>query len=326
MENINAFRKSLNTKLDKALTLDIEWVKIKKAVGTPFFLSYQHKNNCQLLKKYSAVIEKSIQSMAIPLEKKKPGNKIGIICGYFRKHSVMDYYFNTLVNIPKEFDVTLVYTNQMNKKDPVSTGINKRANNVIGLTNVLQDSINVIQKEAFDMIIYPEIGMNNMSYFLAMLRLAPIQLTIIGHPDTTGFKQLDYYVSWKEYHRYEKKSQAYFSETLVQLNEIPTSYEFPKQALKKQLDYYPLKGIKPTDNLYFVPMTAFKISPLFDEALIKILKKDPIAHILCVKFKKIDEIILRRLKKQLTKKELMRLHFNDMFLKDDYYKVLAQSM
>jgi len=39
------------------------------------------------------------------------------------------------------------------------------------------------------------VRMSAKSYFLAFARLAPVQLTWFGHPDTTGIPNLDYFVS-----------------------------------------------------------------------------------------------------------------------------------
>ena len=50
------------------------------------------------------------------------------------------------------------------------------------------------------MIIYPEIGMSSVIYYLAMQRLAPIQTALIGHPDTSGMSTIDYYISWRYFH------------------------------------------------------------------------------------------------------------------------------
>ena len=52
-----------------------------------------------------------------------------------------------------------------------------------------------ILADAPHVLIYPEVGMDPVSAQLAAQRLAPIQCNSWGHPDTSGFPTLDYYLS-----------------------------------------------------------------------------------------------------------------------------------
>jgi hypothetical protein len=49
--------------------------------------------------------------------------------------------------------------------------------------------------DALHVLIYPEVGMDAVSAQLAAQRLAPVQCNSWGHPDTSGFPTLDYYLS-----------------------------------------------------------------------------------------------------------------------------------
>ena len=52
-----------------------------------------------------------------------------------------------------------------------------------------------IVADAPHVLIYPEIGMDTVATILAAQRLAPVQCNSWGHPDTSGFPTLDYYLS-----------------------------------------------------------------------------------------------------------------------------------
>ncbi len=56
-----------------------------------------------------------------------------------------------------------------------------------------------ILAEPLDVLIYPEIGMDPMTAKLACLRLAPVQVTTWGHPETSGLPTIDYYMSAAEF-------------------------------------------------------------------------------------------------------------------------------
>jgi predicted O-linked N-acetylglucosamine transferase (SPINDLY family) len=55
--------------------------------------------------------------------------------------------------------------------------------------------VEAIQRQQLDVIVYPNIGNDPVALKLACLRLAPVQVTTWGHPETTGLPTLDYYLS-----------------------------------------------------------------------------------------------------------------------------------
>ena len=61
--------------------------------------------------------------------------------------------------------------------------------------NSLKDWWRTIKEDNLHVLIYPEIGMDSKSLRLAALRLAPIQCTSWGHPNTSGLPTIDYFLS-----------------------------------------------------------------------------------------------------------------------------------
>ena len=47
-------------------------------------------------------------------------------------------------------------------------------------------SYSSIRHADLDILIYPEIGIDPVTYYLSFARLAPVQAVWYGHPDTTG--------------------------------------------------------------------------------------------------------------------------------------------
>lgn len=52
-----------------------------------------------------------------------------------------------------------------------------------------------IAKDASHVLIYPDIGMDPGAGQLGAHRLAPVQCVTFGHPKTTGYPTIDYFLS-----------------------------------------------------------------------------------------------------------------------------------
>ncbi len=71
--------------------------------------------------------------------------------------------------------------------------------------------------------------MEPFSYFLAFSRLAPVQLTTFGHPDTTGVPNMDYFISSTLYEL--EGAQEHYSERLVLVPNAGTLSYYHKPEL-----------------------------------------------------------------------------------------------
>ena len=92
-------------------------------------------------------------------------------------------------------------------------------------------------------LLYPDIGMESFTYFMAFSRLAPVQAVTHGHPCTTGIPNLDYFVTFVCFHRwtgfmlilgcrfkdYEpEENQKFYTEKLVRLDGHSSPYLVPE--------------------------------------------------------------------------------------------------
>ena len=53
----------------------------------------------------------------------------------------------------------------------------------------------IILDQNLDILFYPEIGLSLQLYYLSFLRLAKVQITSWGHPETTGNPSIDYFLT-----------------------------------------------------------------------------------------------------------------------------------
>ena len=293
----------------------------KTLSATPFFLSYHDGNNKSLLTNLSEVLQKGVLKIS-PLKKtphrKRP--KIGIISHFFHNHSVMNFYLNTITQFPDKFHISVLHVSP-NVIDETTKKIKKHADDYYQLPANHDELVPFILERKFDVIIYPEIGMSPCIYYLAMIRLAPIQITMIGHPETSGMSTIDYYISWKEFHK--KDPQDYFSETVIQLSNFPICYDEPqltKLTKPITIDGFPEDGI-----LYFIPMLTFKLHPSFDHVIATIIKENPNHYVLIIRYNEMEKIVINRLKRLLNKQQMSQLIASKPFLINDYFHLLKRA-
>jgi uncharacterized protein (TIGR03032 family) len=122
----------------------------------------------------------------------------------------------------------------------------------------------------FDVLYYWEVGTDSSNHFLPFLRLAPVQCTGWGWPDTSGAPELDYHLTSEALA--EPGCEAHFSEKLVRLPELPPSFYRPPIPL---LPHPPAHFGLPDDaHLYVCAQNLRKIHPDFDALLGGILRND----------------------------------------------------
>lgn len=82
-----------------------------------------------------------------------------------------------------------------------------------------------IKAEAFDLIMFPQIGMHSVDLYLANQRLAPVQVTSYGHSTSTHGALIDYYIGSAEVEAADAASR--YSERLVLLPGLGILFEMP---------------------------------------------------------------------------------------------------
>ena len=231
----------------------------------------------------------------------------------------MDFYENTLANFPKDFHITIINVNPA-VIDKTTRLLMGRADDYYQLSTKHEEIIPLVLKCEFDMIIYPEIGMSPCIYYLALQRLAPIQVAIIGHPDTSGMKTIDYYISWKYFHLCDPKKE--FTESVIQLKNFPLCYNIPEDSLNiTPIDI----GVPPDARLFFIPMMIFKLHPKFDAVIEGIIANHPNNYVLMIRYNNMERVVIERLKKRLDKSTLNQLVVRDRLNKNEYYSVLESA-
>ena len=133
-----------------------------------------------------------------------------------------------------------------------------------------------IEAARLDALIFADIGMHPTTYFLAMHRLAPVQVALWGHPETTGLDTIDYFFTAAGVET--EGADSYYTERLVR----PKSFflgGFQRPARAMPLSREAL-GLPLQSTVYACLQPAFKIHPNMDAAFAGIFERDPKAHLL----------------------------------------------
>jgi predicted O-linked N-acetylglucosamine transferase (SPINDLY family) len=248
-------------------------------VGTvqPFYLAYQPFNNRELLERYGAICAAWMATLPAHASAAKPTHapaaggrklRVGFASAQICEHSIWNAVTKGWVdNIDRtKFEVCLF---QLSRKSDQET---EHARSLVAhfedRPTTLTEWVDAIAARDLDVLVYPDIGLDPLTVRLACLRLAPVQATSWGHPETSGLPTMDLYLSAEALE--PEGSSANYSETLVRLPNLGVYVE-PRNPASVTLD---LKSLNLPDDepLLLCPGAPFKYSPFDDDVLVQIAK------------------------------------------------------
>lgn len=274
-----AWRARLEREID-ALTADRVTLDDPIAQGglPAFHLAYHGLSDRHLQEKLARFYLTACPSLAWTAPHCRPGDRrsphgerfrIGFASALFRFHTIAKVTQGIIEKLARDrFHVTVF---EYGSLDDWSQRIAERADHSVQLTGSLAEMRQAIAREQLDLLFYPDIGMNPVTYFLAFARLAPVQCVSWGHPETTGIPGIDYYLSSVDLE--PEGSAAEYSERLATLDHLPTYYYRPAVPAD-ELGHQRFR-FDDRRRLYVYPQMLFKLHPDFDPILGDILRRDP---------------------------------------------------
>ena len=273
-KEIDDYRKKIEKGLEEIINSDIKLdYDNDQVISPPFFeLTYTDKDNLELNKKMVKAFRKIYQPLNHKIsinQKLKDKIKIGFISEFFTDHTIGKLFKNLIFSLDLKFFDVVIYHSNKTKKGKILEEFqneNKKGFKNEILPDKLIDKIKVIEKENFDVLFYPDIGMSIEFYFLSLIRFAKYQIMSWGHPETTGSESIDFFLSSKNL--ISKNSEKFYSEKFLIMDKLPMIYNKP--IIENKLDDKDISK----KNIYSCPQTLFKFHPDFDDYLFDILKKD----------------------------------------------------
>ena len=246
----------------------------------PFYLTYQHYNNRDLLKKYGALCATFMGTLPGVLQPERPfagpvgppaGRKLrlGVVSAHVREHSVWIAVTKGWVkNLDRaSFDLHIFHLSST--VDPETEAamalvvhFDNRSKDVAGWAKAI-----VAQK--LDVILYPEIASDPLTVQLASLRLAPVQAVTWGHPETSGLPTVDLFLSASAFEPPCAPENSY-SERLVVLPNLSVCVE-PLALPDVDPDLKSLH-LSANEPLLLCPGQPFKYAPQYDDVWVQIAK------------------------------------------------------
>ncbi|MGE0717659.1 MAG: tetratricopeptide repeat protein [Alphaproteobacteria bacterium] len=169
----------------------------------PFYLAYQGENDRDLQAVYGRfacrVMAARHPEFARPLPRRgrAPGERIrvGILSGFFRLHSNWKVPIRSWIEDldPAEFAVHGYYTQAIETAE--TRQARGRCARFVEGARTVEAWAETIRADCLHALLIPEIGMDPTTVRLAALRLAPVQATSWGHPQTSGMPTIDDFLS-----------------------------------------------------------------------------------------------------------------------------------
>jgi len=135
-----------------------------------------------------------------------------------------------------------------------------------------------VRAAQLDVLYHWEVGTDATNYFLPFLRLAPVQCTSWGLPETSGIDRIDYYLSSTLVE--PEDADEHYTERLLLADTLPAYYErvSPPDEPKGRAAF----GFSAERHLYLCAQQLRKFHPDFDAILGGILRRDHRALVVSV--------------------------------------------
>lgn len=296
--------------------------------STYFALSYHGICNKDLVRRIAQIHLKAAPSLdwtahhVTEWSGPKGRIKIGIASHFFRAHSIGNTSRGLVEHLDRTVYEVILIRLGTSLSDATAELIDKSADRVVTTSyDDLQAARKTIADLSLDILFLQDIGMEPLSYLLAFSRLAPVQCTCFGHPDTTGIPNLDYFISSENYET--DGAEDHYSERLLLLPNAGTlSYYYrPPAPSGRGREAF---GLNANDRIYLCPQTLFKIQPVMDDIFQAILKKDPAAKIVLIDSGELRPALERRLSSKLSEL-LERVIFIKTLPYEDFLSLISCS-
>lgn len=266
---------------------------------TNFYLAYQGQADRDIQERVAQFYLECCPGLAtvaphVHQARKREKKRVAILSSFLRSHTVGYLCRGLIERLDRDrFEVVLLRAPVLPIEDPVAPVLAAMADHVVDLPDDLHEARALIAKEEADLLYFPEIGMEDLVYFLAFGRLAPVQVMGWGHPVTSGIPNMDAFLSVAAME--PENGSEHYSETLIELEGlsicVPTPDNLDTSLAKADF------GMDESRPAYLCAQSLFKIHPDFDVIIEDLLNKDPNANIYFISMTpQADSIFLDRLR------------------------------
>jgi protein O-GlcNAc transferase len=280
VQEVDAGRQAFETELSalervicgRALTAD---QALLAAQQTLFYLSYQEECNRSLLGRFRGPLAERLADFLrgprpdVTAHSAAPRRfRLGFVSAQVFDHSVYTAILaGWLRGLGRaRFELTLF--NVGTREDGETPKARQSVDRFETGLRTVADWARLIHDRALDALIFPEIGMNDVTLGLASLRLCPYQLAAWGHPETSGLPTIDGFLSADRLE--PPNAQEHYCEPLVRLPNLGVHYE-PHHISSSPVDLTPLGPA--AGPLLLCAGVPFKYAPQHDRIFVEIARR-----------------------------------------------------
>ncbi|MEP7183872.1 MAG: tetratricopeptide repeat protein [Betaproteobacteria bacterium] len=249
---------------------------------TNFLLAYQGEDDRELQARYAGIVARAIDAVAPEWRAPRPRSatgariRVGFASAFYNEGTVGMYFRRWIEGLDrKRFEIYVYHLRRgmTPLAEAIARGVDRfRAFSGTALTP--STAAPTMRGDALDILVYPELGMDQTSFALAALRLAPVQVAGWGHPVTTGHATIDTFLTAATMESAD--ATRHYTEALVALPGIGTDYArpaVPADATRAQF------GLPDGVPLLMCPQSLFKIHPETDALFARVLAAAPAARL-----------------------------------------------
>ncbi|AFZ17273.1 O-linked N-acetylglucosamine transferase, SPINDLY family protein [Allocoleopsis franciscana] len=253
---------------------------------TNFYLAYQAGNIRELQQQYGTLVHKIVaanypqwlEPRTMPQLEENQKIRVGYISKYIHNHSSTFWLLGWLRHCNRnKFEVYCYYIG--NQPDTVTYKFKEYSDVFNHIPENLESVCKQIVTDNLHILVFPELGIDALTFAIAGLRLAPVQCTDWGYPVTSGIPTIDYYISSELME--PENAQKHYSETLICLPNLGIAYpqlEVPSLT-KTRSDF----GLRDDAVVYLCCQAPYKYLPQHDFIFVEIAKRVPQAQFVFVR-------------------------------------------
>jgi protein O-GlcNAc transferase len=280
-EDLQRWRKRFCDGLDALRDVAAGSEDIWKIAQSNFLLAYQGQNDRDLQEKYAGFLRTLIAKhrpdflTAPQRDFNRKRIRIVFVSSFFRECTVGHYFRRWITGLDtQKFERIVIHTGW--QPDAFGLALQQQCDQFIVARGGVLQTAELIRAQSADIVIYPEVGMGTINYWLTNMRLAPTQIAAWGHPVTTGSREIDYFLTCAGMEPVH--AADHYTERLLMLPGIGTRYTMPPAvATNITRESLSLPG---ENHLYICPQSLFKIHPDNDAIYVDIMARDAKAVLL----------------------------------------------
>ena len=251
-----------------------------------FEMAFHNRDNKELIASYTRMLRLIAPSLnyvaphcKLALAKRDGPIRIGFLSAHMHNHSVGNSYRTLMLHLAAQPEFSVTFFNLSNVMDEKIQQLIHAGLPIVSLPKNITAAHETVAQHTLDILIYPDIGMDAMTHYMAMARLAPHQVCLSGHPETTGIDTIDYVIASRLYE--PPGASKNYTERLLCVDGVTTISE--RTPAPKRWKTREELGLPAHKKLYVCPMAIQKFHPDFDGVLSDILARDPEAVLVLFK-------------------------------------------